>query len=675
VNGSSRRLLDLWLPPDGAGRALGCIATTFTFDADFFEQQCIGRFLGLDTRPGEAASDIGYLIEREEKLAETPVCVVADRSLNPDSRSLRWDILGVGAPTGVMHAKLALLLWEHVVRVITTSANLSERAYRSSIELAVATDAMDGCELPQQVLDDLLSSLERIVRLAPGAGRADGPRARALESLTSARERIATFGLPSRARRGAPRLEIVATGTGGDALDGLMRTWPGGPPRRATVMSPYFDAGESPSRAAKRLVEVLSKRGAAVEFIVPVDHLGEREVVQVPRALLDAFPARVGVGLFDVKQPNEGESRRLHGKLIVLQSDAWVAALVGSSNFSAPGLGLGGGGNLEVGLAIGAPAGSAAGNDLVKLALRGEEIAIDHADFAAEADPEERVLPIPAGFLQALGDPGPPAVIEFELEAELLPNEWWIRTPDGHDLLDSASWTAAGRKPLVKVSAPTGELPFNVTLQWRGPDGVVVPPTNLPLNVTDPARLPPPEELRSLPVDAILRALASVRPLHEALVEALQKRDRSVGRASHEGEIDPHKRFSPSGQILYRTRELSAALVGLRERLERPAASLDAFLWRLEGPFGPAEIATKLIEERRTNRSIPGEEPFMLAEIGLTLANIDLEAASRFVPEQRPRMRRAVRATIRSLAKRCADAEAAPSLQSYVDDAFRRALK
>jgi hypothetical protein len=60
-------------------------------------------FSGLIPAPARA-SDIGYLIEQEEKLAETPVCVVADRSLNPDSRSLRWDILGVGAPTGVMQA-------------------------------------------------------------------------------------------------------------------------------------------------------------------------------------------------------------------------------------------------------------------------------------------------------------------------------------------------------------------------------------------------------------------------------------------------------------------------------------------------------------------------------------------------------------------------------------------
>jgi hypothetical protein len=40
------------------------VTTTFTFDPDFFEQQCLGRFLGLDTRPGEAAGDLAFLLER-----------------------------------------------------------------------------------------------------------------------------------------------------------------------------------------------------------------------------------------------------------------------------------------------------------------------------------------------------------------------------------------------------------------------------------------------------------------------------------------------------------------------------------------------------------------------------------------------------------------------------------
>lgn len=40
----SRKLLEAWLPPEGAGRPVACLATSFTFDPDFFETQCLGRF-------------------------------------------------------------------------------------------------------------------------------------------------------------------------------------------------------------------------------------------------------------------------------------------------------------------------------------------------------------------------------------------------------------------------------------------------------------------------------------------------------------------------------------------------------------------------------------------------------------------------------------------------------
>jgi phosphatidylserine/phosphatidylglycerophosphate/cardiolipin synthase-like enzyme len=669
MSATTGRLLDLWLPPDGAGRALGCLATTFTFDADFFEQQCVGRYLGLDTRPGEAASDIGYLIEREEKLAETPVCVIADRSLNPDARSLRWDILGVGAPTGVMHAKVAILVWEHVVRAITSSANLSEHAFRRSIELAVAFDARSGTEVWKTLFDDLFGAVESIVGLAPGAGRTTGPRARALEILGRARDRVASFDLPDRPRRGNPRLAVVMPRPGEDAIDGLMRTWSGRPPRWATVMSPYFDGSDAPSRAAERLVAVLAKRKASVDFIVPVEHMGEREIAQVPRALLDAMPSRIEAGLYDVKQPEPAEPRRLHGKLILLESESWISALVGSSNFSSPGLGLNGGGNVEIGIAIGAPQGSEVAKTLQNLALTGEEVRPE-ADFIGEEDPEEKVIAIPGGFVQVLGEPGPPASLELELDPPGLPDEWMARTPDGHHLIDVEEWVRGGQELIVRLPAPTGDLPFNVVLQWRASDGRLAT-ASLPVNVTDPGRLAPPEELRALPVDALLRALASLRPLHEAVTEAMRRREQRRGNTLD--DLDPLKRFSPSGQLLYRTRELSGALAGLRERLERPAASLDAFTWRIDGPFGPVEIAAKLIEERRNNRSVEGEESFMLAEIALTLASVDLEQASRFIPDQRSRMRRTLRGAITALESRCAALPDAPALEAYVRDAFAMA--
>lgn len=672
MSATTGRLLDLWLPPEGAGRALGCLATTFTFEADFFEQQCLGRYLSLDTRPGEAATDLGYLIEREEKLAETPVCIVADRSLNPDSRSLRWDVLPVAARTGVMHAKVSVLVWEHAVRLITTSANLSEQAFRRSIELALTFDAHPGAELWRPLLNELLDAVERVVRLGPDARDAMGPRPRALEILSRARDRISSFGLPEGPRRGMPRITVVMPRLGQDALDGTMSVWAGGPPRWATVMSPYFDVADGPSRAAQRLTAVLAKREASVNFIVPVEHLDGRQVAQVPRALLEALPNRIDAAILDVKQPDAAEPRRLHGKLILLESDGWICALVGSSNFSAPGLGLDGGGNVEIGVAIGAPQGSDVGKSLLQLALTGEEVDLDAVELAAAEDPEEKLTPVPAGFVQVLGEPGPPACLEVELDAPRLPNEWWVRTPDGRDLIDAVLWRRSGAESVVTMDAPTGDLPFNIAIEWRGADGLLVT-ASLPVNVTDPGRLPAPAELRALPVDALLRALASVRPLHEAVIEAIERRERN--RTDGLNELDPLKRFSASGQLLHRTRELSAALAGLRERLERPAATMEAFRWRIDGPFGPVEIAHKLLEERRLNRAVEGEEAFMLAEIGLTLAGVDVGKASRFIPGHLGAMRRVVRETVRALESMCQSLPDAPELEAYVRDAFARAAR
>lgn len=58
------RILDAWVPPEDAGDAMGCLATTYTFEAAFFEAECLGRFLGLETDPDESGA--AYLIEREE---------------------------------------------------------------------------------------------------------------------------------------------------------------------------------------------------------------------------------------------------------------------------------------------------------------------------------------------------------------------------------------------------------------------------------------------------------------------------------------------------------------------------------------------------------------------------------------------------------------------------------
>lgn len=66
------KALDLWTAPPEAGEPLVCVASSFTFDATFFETECVGRFLRMDNHPAESDA-VAYLIEREEKLAATKV--------------------------------------------------------------------------------------------------------------------------------------------------------------------------------------------------------------------------------------------------------------------------------------------------------------------------------------------------------------------------------------------------------------------------------------------------------------------------------------------------------------------------------------------------------------------------------------------------------------------------
>ena len=47
------KLLDAWVAPDDAGDPVGCLATSFTFSPVFFEEECLGRFLQLESDPTE----------------------------------------------------------------------------------------------------------------------------------------------------------------------------------------------------------------------------------------------------------------------------------------------------------------------------------------------------------------------------------------------------------------------------------------------------------------------------------------------------------------------------------------------------------------------------------------------------------------------------------------------
>lgn len=129
-----RKLLEQWQPPDHAGKPIGCLTTTFTFSTAFFEEQCLARFLNIDSDPNTDAQL--YLIEREEKMAGLSGAVVLADSLHcNEARSLRWDVISARIAGGIQHAKVSLLVWQHHVRLIIASANMTEDGYCKNQEI------------------------------------------------------------------------------------------------------------------------------------------------------------------------------------------------------------------------------------------------------------------------------------------------------------------------------------------------------------------------------------------------------------------------------------------------------------------------------------------------------------------------------------------------------------
>jgi hypothetical protein len=219
---------------------------------------------------------------------------------------------------------------------------------------------------------------------------------------------------------------------------------------------------------------------------------------------------------------------------------------------------------------------------------------------------------------------------------------------------------------------PEGPLPAYLIVRWS--DGDVTCQGTWTANVDDRAALPPPAELAELPVDVLLAALASTRPLPIALEQELRRRERLDGTADHV-DLDPLRRFDDSGLLLQRARHLSLALWRLQDRLSRPTTSLDALQWRLRGAFGPVAIADGLVVAASTDRALPGEAHFLLAELALTIAAVDWPAVAGGIDDRQ--VRKLVSDVLSQLEDRRMQLPPAPdpSLDRYARDALKSAQR
>src|SRR5579872_4556242 len=161
---SNGPMLELWRPPQGAGEPVGCLATTYTFAPGLFDEQCLARFLDIESEPNR--EDLAFLVERETRLGSLYAGVLVDHSHAGVEHSLRWDVLPVRIRGGKQHAKISLLAWTDYLRIIVASANLTEPGYRTNYEVAAAIDLTPEASHPD-VLAGAVAFLRSLVSLVP----------------------------------------------------------------------------------------------------------------------------------------------------------------------------------------------------------------------------------------------------------------------------------------------------------------------------------------------------------------------------------------------------------------------------------------------------------------------------------------------------------------------------
>jgi hypothetical protein len=635
------KLLDAWVPPDTAGEPVGCVTTTFTFSPVFFEEECLGRFLRLQTVPDEHGPL--YLIEREEKLAQVRcAAALVDQHHCKGKRSLRWDLLPARVPQGILHAKVSLLCWSRLVRVIVASANLTEDGYRRNQEIFGVLDYCDGSEAPRAVLDEIVDFLVDVSQFAQ-RGAADPTPAvgRWKDFLAAVRRTRRDWGVDPEAHgRKSVRVRTVLCGPNRpSAIAQLSAVWPGAsPPIRAGVLSPFFDAPQVKSRPTTELWGLLRKRGEAkVEFYVNAEDVpGKGSVLlHAPESLRLAHPANRPDAETEFYRVKLEDGRMLHAKAIWLEDDRWIVQMIGSSNFTIAGLGMSQQSNIECNLVyvVDGERDSAAANMICETWPDCRLVRIDKSVQWVPLEDLDEVTATTATILPIAFDSAIFDLVDGESGRVTLtivgdpPSGWRLSNEDRTGtVLTEQQWRARNAPSVLPLEWKDPHPPAGLWVTWTDSGGAAW----WPVNVKSGSSLPPPAELRNLSLDVLIDVLTSARPLHEALGRFLARTSRSEGEQPRAFDLNPHDRVDTSTFMLQQARRVAWALSALRERLERPVATREGLRWRLRGPVGVMALADAL------EREVPAEmdakdrdcqRVFLLCELILELTRVKPRSA------------------------------------------------
>jgi hypothetical protein len=354
--------------------------------------------------------------------------------------------------------------------------------------------------------------------------------------------------------------------------------------------------------------------------------------------------------------------------------------MIGSSNFTASGLALPGqAANVEANVAYLFPEDTKTVRSMEQTlpASIGDQIEdLDAVLWAPVGEDDGEGLRgqavLPAGFEEALFEPaGGHGTLILHL-GPTLPIRWTLTyRGEAKEIYSDEQWRQAKHPTTVNLSWAWPMIPTALTARWW--DGQAqAQAAQWPVNVTDPSRLSPPDDLRDLSLETLIEILGSRLPLHEAVARAKQRHAVKVPDGSEVlPEIDPLKRVRTETFLLQRTRRVAKAIEHLIENLNRPAVHEDALLWRLRGPVGPLALARALVEAARS----AGEACFLLAEVALALRRVDIARVAVGIGQEEVRREvTTVRAEVEQMARRhLQDDTMPPGMAEYVSRALNEA--
>lgn len=642
---TDRKLSDrLALDRDRHGEVLGLLATTYELEPGFFETDLLPTLLGLGAWDDKAFASRVAMEQSLAKMVGAAVVMAAGR-YQGRPRSLRVELTPLSIAPRRLHAKIVLVLYEHALRFIVSSANLTTQGYRANREVAVELE-VDAEHIEHGPL--VRSALES----APEALRAawsEGAHVVRRQALARLDEWDVGAGVPG----------TQFLWGGGETLlwEELLAKWPAGEPvQTVAVASPFWSEEHGDGPLSKLIGRLRSDGNLALDVDVlllteAVKSSGEGYKPLLPDSLarldLSSLGVRAAAQAVDPSVlPEEVggredfvRTRPLHAKVVLLEGPDTSLAYLGSANFTRRGFGFFSSpalANIEAGLSLRRNGADRASLRAIVPKGIGPMVPLGGGDAehapVAEKDDDEPQWP---SFLLAVrlvpreDDPDSLRLVA-EISKDDVAGPWslWLGDKTGEPLL-VVDGSEKGSEP---HSAELDTEQVNELLRlrdvlvswWAHEEG-----TRFPINVTLAAR----ERLPMAPGGA--------QPGEDQLVAYYQGRiafedmfadpEMEEEREEYERGSGPEESGVDTSRIQsYKVRAFVEALQGIKDDLKASSVSEPALRLALRGPVSPVALAREVCRAVREHDRSATAGGFQLVEILVCLE----EARGFSVPER-----------------------------------------